>query len=59
MIWLYQENKRKRQAKGEQKEIKWILNIIQRSLFVITLTSLFGPLLSFTSIPLALDKIQA
>jgi len=25
-IWLYQENKRKRQAKGEQKKVKRILN---------------------------------
>jgi len=25
-IWLYQENKRKRDAKGEQEEVKQILN---------------------------------
>jgi len=25
-IWLYQENKRKRQVKGEQEEVKQILN---------------------------------
>ena len=48
--WLYQENKRKREAKDEQERSQtnseW--NIIQRSLFETTLTSLVGPLLSFT-----------
>ena len=59
MAWLYQENKRKRQAKGELKEVKLILNIIQRSLLKQSSHHLFGPLLSFTSILLALATIQA
>ena len=41
-IWLYQENKRKREAKGEQKEVKQILNetLFKDPCLKTTLTSL-------------------
>ena len=60
-IWLYQENKRKRDAKGEQEEVKQILNetLLKDSWLKQPSHHLFGPLLSFTSIPLALATIQA
>jgi len=59
--WLYQEKKRKREAKGEQEEVKQILNeiLFKDPCFKQPSHHLFGPLLSFTSIPLALATIKA
>jgi len=59
--WLYQERKIKREAKGEQEEVKQILKEILFKDPCLKQPShhLFGPLLSFTSIPLALATIQA
>jgi len=59
--WLYQEKKRKREAKGEQEEVKQILNetLFKDACLKQPSHHLFGPLLSFTSIPLTLATIQA
>jgi len=72
MIWLYRKKKAKvwrmtikgqniERKKGEQEEVKQISewNIIQRSLLKQSSYHLFGCLLSFTPIPLALATIQA
>jgi len=47
----------KRWTRKSETNSEW--NIIQRSLFETTIISLFGSLLSFTSVPLALATIQA
>jgi len=59
--WLYQEKKRKREGKGEQKEVKQILNetLFKDPCLKQHSHNLFGALLSFTLIPLALATIQA
>jgi len=56
--WSYQERYKK---KGEQKEVKQILNetLFKDPCLKQPSHHLFGPLLSFTSIPLALATIQA
>jgi len=58
---LYQEKKRKREAKGEREEVKQILNetLFKDPYLKQPSHHLFRPLLSFTSIPLALATIQA
>jgi len=60
-MWLYQEKKRKREAKGEQDEVKQILNetLFKDPCLKQPSYHLFGPLLSFTCIPVALATIQA
>jgi len=59
--WLYQEKKRKREAKVEQEEVKQILNetLFKDPCLKQPSHHLFRPLLPFTSIPLALATIQA
>ena len=52
---------KKREAKGEQKEVKQILNetLFKNTCLKQPLHNFFGSLLSFTSITLALAPVQA
>jgi len=59
MVISRKEKKKRSKMWIRRSETNYEWNIIQRSLFETTITSLFGPLISFTSIPLTLATIQA